>query len=330
MDPDLELDTATMQRALTTALGDAGIEFIDGTGLATALLGDAIATNLFMLGYAFQKGLVPVGLAAIERAIELNGVAVESNRRALGWGRLAAHDGPRVEALVRPLMPPQQEETRQLDALIEHRAAYLADYQNAAYARRYRDFVAQIAAVETARTAGRSELAQAVAKNLFKLMAYKDEYEVARLYTNGAFEEKLRRQFEGELKLEFHLAAPLFARRDPTTGAPRKRAYGPWMLKLLKLLASVRALRGTPLDVFGHTRERRQERQLIARYRDVLHELANVLDRDNHPLAVEIARLPEQMRGFGHIKARNVEKAKAHEAELLAVLRGTERRARAA
>ncbi|HEY2184996.1 MAG TPA: indolepyruvate ferredoxin oxidoreductase family protein [Xanthobacteraceae bacterium] len=330
MDPDLELDTATMQRALTTALGDAGIEFIDGTGLATALLGDAIATNLFMLGYAFQKGLVPVGLAAIERAIELNGVAVESNRRALGWGRLAAHDGPRVETLVRPLMPPQQEVPRQLDALIEHRAAFLANYQNAAYARRYRDFVAQIAIVETARTAGRSDLAQAVAKNLFKLMAYKDEYEVARLYTNGAFEEKLRRQFEGELKLEFHLAAPLFARRDPTTGAPRKRAYGPWMLKLLKLLASVRALRGTPLDVFGHTRERRQERQLIARYRDVLHELANVLDRDNHPLAVEIARLPEQMRGFGHIKARNVEKAKAREAELLAVLRGTGRNARAA
>jgi indolepyruvate ferredoxin oxidoreductase len=320
VDPDIDPDVATMQRALRIAVGD-GLEFVDATRLATALIGDAIATNLFMLGYAFQKGLVPLGLAAIERAVELNGVAVDSNRRAFAWGRVAAHDGRQLEVLVRPLIPAEQEVPRELDALIEHRAAFLADYQNAAYARRYRDMVAQIAASEAARTPGRAGLAEAVASSLFKLMAYKDEYEVARLYTNGAFEAKLRRQFEGELSVEFHLAPPLLARRDPRTGVPRKRVFGGWMFKLFKLLAWLRWVRGTPWDVFGRTAERRQERLLITHYEQVLGEIATALDHDNHALAVEIARLPEQMRGFGHIKARNVEKAQAREGELLARFR---------
>ena len=259
VDPDVDPDVATMQRALRIAVGD-GLEFVDATRLATALIGDAIATNLFMLGYAFQKGLVPLGLAAIERAVELNGVAVDSNRRAFAWGRVAAHDGRQLEVLVRPLIPAEQEVPQELDALVEHRAAFLADYQNAAYAQRYRDIVARIAASEAARTPGRAGLGDAVAHGLFKLMAYKDEYEVARLYTNGAFEEKLRRQFEGELSLEFHLAPPLLARRDPRTGVPRKQIFGAWMFKLFKLLAWLRWVRGTPLDVFGRTAERRQER----------------------------------------------------------------------
>jgi indolepyruvate ferredoxin oxidoreductase len=157
-------------------------------------------------------------------------------------------------------------------------------------------------------------------------MAYKDEYEVARLYTNGAFEAKLRRQFEGELSVEFHLAPPLLARRDPRTGVPRKRVFGGWMFKLFKLLAWLRWVRGTPLDIFGRTAERRQERLLITRYEQVLGEIATALDHDNHALAVEIARL----RGFGHIKARNVEKAKAREVELLARFRESGRAATAA
>jgi indolepyruvate ferredoxin oxidoreductase len=329
VDPDIDPDVATMQRALRIAVGD-GLEFVDATRLATALIGDAIATNLFMLGYAFQKGLVPLGLAAIERAVELNGVAVDSNRRAFAWGRVAAHDGRQLEVLVRPLIPAEQEVPQELDALIGHRAAFLADYQNAAYAQRYRDIVARIAASEAARTPGRAGLGDAVAHGLFKLMAYKDEYEVARLYTNGAFEEKLRRQFEGELSLEFHLAPPLLARRDPRTGVPRKRIFGAWMFKLFKLLAWLRWVRGTPLDVFGRTAERRQERLLITHYEQVLGEIAMGLDYDNHALAVEIARLPEQMRGFGHIKARNVEKAMAGEAGLLARFREGGRAATAA
>jgi indolepyruvate ferredoxin oxidoreductase len=329
MDPEFDLDVPRLQRALRIALGD-GVEFVDATSLAAALIGDVIATNLFMLGYALQKGLVPLGVAAIEHAIELNGVSVESNRRAFGWGRVAAHNRRDLEALARPIMWVQQESPQELDALVEHRTASLTDYQNAAYARRYRDVVGRIAAAEAARTPGRAGLADAVARSLFKLMAYKDEYEVARLYTNGAFEQNLRRQFEGELSLEFHLAPPVLARRDPLTGAPRKHAYGPWVFRLFRLLARLRWVRGTLLDIFGRSAERRHERLLISRYEQVLAELAAALDHDNHALAVEIARVPEQIRGFGYIKARNMEKARAREAELLARFREGSRAASAA
>jgi indolepyruvate ferredoxin oxidoreductase len=335
MDPDVDFGVAAIQRALRTAVGNAGIEFVDGTGLTTALLGDAIGTMLFMLGYAFQKGLVPLSLAAIERAIEINGVAADSNRRAFAWGRFTAHDRSRAEALLHPAIhgkqhEPQDLHPKDLTALVARRAAFLTDYQDAAYARRYRDAVAGIAAAESARAPGRMELAAAVAQNLFKLMAYKDEYEVARLYTDGTFLEKLQQQFEGELRLEFHLAPPVLAPRDPITGLPQKRAYGPWVFKLFKVLARLRRLRGTPFDVFGRTRERRQERAFIAQYEANLREIAAALTLENHTHAVEIAGLPEQMRGFGHIKARNVEKAKAREAQLLALLRDARRPAAAA
>jgi indolepyruvate ferredoxin oxidoreductase len=330
INPDVDLDAAAMARALRTAVGNDGIEFVDGTGLATALIGDSIGTNVFMLGYAFQKGLVPLSLAAIERAIEINGVAADSNRRAFASGRLSAQDRLQVEALVHPPMQVKPPEPQDLSALVERRVAFLTDYQDAAYACQYRDAVAEIAAAEVARAPGRSGLAEAVARNLFKLMAYKDEYEVARLYTDGTFLEKLHRQFEGDLRLEFHLAPPLLARRDPVTGSPQKRAFGPWMFKVFKLLARLRRLRGTPFDLFGRTRERRQERALIAEYETELREITTALNLDNHALAVEIASLPEQIRGFGHIKARNVEKAKSRAAALLALLRGADRAATAA
>ena len=214
--------------------------------------------------------------------------------------------------------------------MVEHRAAILTQYQNATYARRYRDAVAQIAAAERACMEGCTALAEAAARNLFKLMAYKDEYEVARLYTNGAFMEKLRRQFAGKFKLEFHLASPLVASIDPATGAPHKRAFGPWMFSVFKLLARLRFLRGTPFDLFGHSAERRRERQLISEYEDTLQECAELLTSENHATAVEIARLPEQIRGFRHIKARSIEQAKAREAALIAQLRANGRTARAA
>ena len=315
--PDIDFETAKMLHAIKTAAGDGGADSIDATGLAAALMGDSIAANLFMLGYAFQKGLVPLSLAAIARAIELNGVAVDTNKRSFAWGRLAAHDRAQVEALVRgALRDDAAPEPQGLDALVEHRAAFLKNYQNAAYAQRYRDAVRTVRIAEAKLARGFSGLAEAVARNLFTLMAYKDEYEVARLYTDGAFIKKLQRQFDGDFTLEYHLAPPLLARRDPATGEPKKRAFGPWMRHVFKLLARLRPLRGTALDIFGYTQERRMERRLIADYEALLRELSASLSPDNHALAVEIASLPAKIRGFGHIKARNVESAKACEAEL--------------
>ena len=330
LDPDIDLDASAIERALCAAVGEAGVQLVDGTALTAALLGDSIAANLFMLGYAFQKGLVPLSLAAIERAIEINGVAIDSNRHAFAFGRLTAHDRGRAQELAQPVLHVAQQEPQHLDTLVERRAAFLTDYQDARYARRYRDAVAAIAAAEKARTPGRGELARAVARNLFKLMAYKDEYEVARLYTDGTFTAKLRHQFEGRLRVELHLAPPALARRDPVTGFAQKRAYGPWIFTLLKALARLRRLRGTPFDIFGGSRERREERALIAQYETILREIAAALTHENHALAAEIARLPEEMRGFGHIKARNVEKAKAREAILLARFRAGEHASAAA
>jgi indolepyruvate ferredoxin oxidoreductase len=271
-----------------------------------------------VLGYAFQKGLVPLGLAAIERAIELNGAAVDANKRAFTWGRVAAHDLDTVMAVARPLASTENQPSQQtLGELVDRYATELAAYQNARYAHRYRAFVMEIAAAEKARRGGLGGLTEAVARNLFKLMAYKDEYEVARLYTNGAFLEKLGREFEGPFRLEFHLAPPLLAKRDPTTGHLKKVAFGRWMFTTFKLLAALRHLRGTPFDIFGRTEERRTERRLIDDYEALVRNIAGRLTQSNHALAVELARLPEQIRGFGHVKTQNLTRAKKQEADLL-------------
>jgi indolepyruvate ferredoxin oxidoreductase len=330
LNPDIDFETAAMQRALKLAAGDGGTDFIDGTGIATALIGDSIATNLFMLGYAFQRGLIPLGLAAIERAIELNGVAVEANKRTFAWGRLAAHDCAAVEAAARPVMHDEAPAPQTLPELIERRTAFLTQYQDATYAQRYRDFVALIESAEKSRGRGLTGLTEAAARNLFKLMAYKDEYEVARLYTDGAFRQKLEQQFEGDFTLEFHLAPPLFAPRDPTTGELQKRGYGPWVFRAFRLLARLRRLRGTAFDVFGRTAERRMERRLIADYEAVLREIAAALSPANHALALEIARIPEGIRGFGHVKDRKLRAAKTREASLLATFRSPSASATAA
>src|SRR5215469_3366933 len=241
MNTDIDFETPAMVGTLRAAVGER-INFVDGTSLATALMGDAIATNLFMLGYAFQKGLVPVSLAAIERAIELNGVAVEANRRTFGWGRLAAHDPAKATAAARPLLPDETPMRPSLEDVIARRAALLAEYQDGAYARRYLTLVRAVKEAERVRAPGRTELTEAVATNFFKLMAYKDEYEVARLFTDGRFMAKLQRQFTGDFKLQFHLAPPLTA-RDPGTGHLQKRAFGPWMFAVFRLLARLRRLR---------------------------------------------------------------------------------------
>jgi indolepyruvate ferredoxin oxidoreductase len=319
-DPDLQVPTGEMADVIREACGPGAADFIDATALATSLLGDSIATNLFMVGYAWQKGLIPIGAAAISQAIELNGAAVESNKKAFEWGRRAAVDRESVQRAATPpeARPESQRLSRTLEESIARRRAFLVAYQNEAYARRYEAFVAKVRAAEQSRAPGSTELTAAVARYLFKLMAYKDEYEVARLYTDTDFLQRVAAQFEGDYQLNLHLAPPLWAKADPVTGEPRKRTFGPWMLGAMRVLARLKGLRGTALDVFGYNDERRMERQLIGDYERVIDELLESLDAQRIALAAEIASIPELIRGYGPVKARHLKAAKAQEAQLLA------------
>ena len=318
--PDFRIPGRSMLDTVAKNGGDPALmDAIDATRIATALLGDSIATNLFMLGYAWQKGLVPVSHEALEKAIELNGTAVAMNKAAFLWGRRAAHDLARVEMLVAPPPEAVRQISASLDEVIARRVEQLTAYQDAAYAARFTALVDRVRAAEA--KLGREDLTDAVARNYYKLLAYKDEYEVARLYTDGTFLKQIEAQFEGDWKLEFHLAPPSFAEKDPETGHLKKRSFGPWMLKAFGLLARMKRLRGTAFDPFGRTEERRGERQLITDYEAVVDELLARLAPDTHAVCVAIARVPEQIRGYGHIKDANRDKAKAREAELLATLR---------
>ncbi|MFZ1430521.1 MAG: indolepyruvate ferredoxin oxidoreductase family protein [Geminicoccaceae bacterium] len=310
--PDLAFPAERMQQAIVQAAGP--VTFIDAGRLATRLVGDTIGANLFLVGFAWQKGLIPLGRDAIERAIEVNGVQVGFNRQAFLWGRRAAHDLAAVEAVAGIVKQPAP---KTLDGIVDHRTAFLAAYQDEAYASRYREIVARIRTSEAQCTPGRTGLAEAVARNLFKLMAIKDEYEVARLWTDGSFLRQLGAEFERWDSLEVHLAPPLLADRDATTGHLKKRRYGPWMFRAFRMLARLKSLRGTTFDVFGYTAERKQERRLLRDYEAILDEILQRLDQENHALAVELARLPQEIRGFGHVKEANVKRAKAKEAELL-------------
>ena len=321
-DADLVFPADALMRGIERAAGPRRVDRVDATRIATALTGDAIATNLFMLGYAWQKGRIPLSAAAIERAIEINGVAVTANLSAFDWGRRTAADRDAVQRQASPgvdVAPPRGRET--LESIVEWREAFLADYQDAAYAGRYRAFVERVQAAERSRAKGMRGLAQAAARGYFKLLAYKDEYEVARLHAAPEFRRRIEAVFEGDYTLEFHLAPPLFARRDPTTGEPRKARYGSWMMRVFGVLARLKGLRGTVLDPFGYTRERRRERGLIERYERVVSSLIDDLDHANHAIAIEIASLPDRIRGFGHVKARSIEDAGRREAELLARFR---------
>ena len=318
---DMDLGAESMMKNIRDAAGEQATTFIDGTGLATAIMGDSIATNLFMLGYAWQKGLVPLSFEALMRAIELNGMAIETSKRTFAWGRLAAHNIAAVQAAAKPTLRIEKPVARTLPEIVSKRVELLTAYQDAAYGERYRAFVDKVAKAEKAKAPGRSGLAEAVAKSLYKLMAYKDEYEVARLYTDGEFLKKLGTQFEGDYKLAFHLAPPLFAERDPATGQLMKKEFGGWILPVFRLLASLKRLRGTKLDIFGYSEERRMERRLIGEYEATIDSLLATLDQNNHGQAVQIAAIPETMRGFGHVKEKNVTAAKAREASLLAAYR---------
>jgi indolepyruvate ferredoxin oxidoreductase len=318
---DFSLPTERLKRAIVTAAGAGRSNFVDASRLATALLGNSIGANMFMLGYAFQTGAMPLSAEAIERAIEMNGEAVPMNIAAFRYGRRAAIDPAAVEALVAP-RPAEENDSLRLSQTyaetVERRVVFLAAYQSKRYARRYRALVERVQAAEAEKAPGQSGLADAVARYLFKLMAYKDEYEVARLYTDTSFVERVRSTFSGDnLRFEFHLAPPMLAKRDPVTGEPKKMSFGPWMLKAFAVLARFKFLRGTPLDPFGYTAERRTERGLIAEYCQVLDEIIERLTPYNHEIAAALAVLPEKIRGFGHVKARSIAVAKAEEADLL-------------
>jgi indolepyruvate ferredoxin oxidoreductase len=314
--PDWQFPGEGSRGAITQACGADNVDFVDAGKMASALMGDSIATNMFMLGYAFQKGHVPLEEASIMKAIELNGVSIPFNKAAFNWGRTAAHDVASVQKLTVPAKVIEFKRIETLGDIVARRVELLTAYQNAAYAAQYQALVDRVRE-EEAKLGKGTRLAEAVARYFYKLMAYKDEYEVARLYADPAFKEKIAGMFEGDIKLKFHLAPPLMARHDKE-GHLVKKEYGPWMLKAFGVLARFKGLRGTPLDVFGYTAERKMERGLIKQYRQTVEALLPKLTADNLGQAVAIASIPEDIRGFGHVKERHLKAAREKEASLLA------------
>jgi indolepyruvate ferredoxin oxidoreductase len=374
MRPDMQFPAPEIIDAVRTALGGQDPLVVDASQLATALMGDAIAANLFMLGYAWQRGLVPISFDAIMRAVELNGAAIEMNKTAFAWGRLATIDLDAVidaagivrnaptaaEATPRTLTPlaPTVSEgresglnphsadlrdtdelrhvpensalqkdwfmplddarlSRSLDEIVGRRIGFLYEYQDGVYAKRYDDLVARVRKAEQAQAPGSTDFSEAVARYAFKLMAYKDEYEVARLYTSGEFQRRIEQQFDGDYTIHFHLAPPLLAKKN-AQGRLLKKEYGPWVFTAFKLLSKLRFLRGSAFDPFGRTEERRMERRLIEEYFATIDGLLLRLSPTNLALAAEIASIPEQIRGYGHVKEAHLHKAKAREQALMA------------
>jgi len=321
--PDMEFPGPALRQSVTNAAGADNTRFIDATALAQALLGDTIATNLFMVGFAWQQGLVPLSEASIGRAIELNGVAVDFNRRAFQWGRRAAHDADAVGEIagVATVTPAPAATTAPaaapaLDALVKPRIDALTRYQDAAYAGRYALLVDRARMAEE--ELGMDGLARAVAEGYFKLLAYKDEYEVARLYSDSAFAQSLRETFAGDYRLSFHLAPPFLAHATRPGDEPRTREFGGWVLPLFRVLARLKRLRGTPFDPFRFSADRRLERRLIRDYEATVRRILEGLTAANHATACEIAALPAAIRGFGPVKARAAAAAEARARELMA------------
>ena len=321
--PDWQYPGESGERDLRNACGAENVHMLDAGTIATALMGDSIATNMFMLGYAWQKGWVPLSEEAIMKAIELNGVSIEFNKGAYNWGRMAAHDLAAVEKLARANSTVAQviefKRAPSLDDVIAKRVALLTAYQDAGYAAQYKELVEQVRAAEAklGDAARGTKLTEAVARYYYKLMAYKDEYEVARLHSDPAFKAKIEGMFEGDYKVKFHLAPPLLARRD-AKGHLVKQEFGPWMMRAFGLLAKFKFLRGGALDIFGYTAERKTERALIGEYRKTIAALLPKLTADNLSRLTAIASIPEDIRGYGHVKERHLKAAKQKEARLLA------------
>ena len=316
--PDMPFSAAGYTDIIRARIGTERTRFINATYLATQLMGDSISSNIFMMGYAFQEGFIPLSLGSIQKAIDLNGVSVESNQRAFSWGRAAAADTGYVAGVAGGTGELMGNVAFDLDGFITAKSVDLAAYQNQAYGDRYRRRIAEVHAAEQAVGRGARVLEEAVARGLYKLMAYKDEYEVARLHSTPAFKKKLAAQFEGNYRIAFNLAPPLFARTDPVTGNPRKSEFsGRWMVPALALLSRLKFLRGSAFDIFGYHRDRREERKLLADYESLISVLLEELRADNLQIAAEIAALVMAVRGFGHVKQRALDEV---EVKILAAL----------
>ena len=312
--PQWQFPGAACESAIVAAVGADLVGTFDAERVATQMLGDSIYTNPLMLGFSWQKGRVPLSHAALMRAIELNAVQVPNNKAAFEWGRRCAHDLPAVQALLAPAQVIEFVRKPTLDSTLKRRTEFLTQYQNAAYADTYQSFVAKVKEAEA--PLGSTRLTEAVARYLFKLMAYKDEYEVARLHTDTAFTDKIAAMFEGDYKVVHHLAPPLLAKRNDK-GELVKKPFGPWVRKAFGVLANLKGLRGTALDPFGYSEERKTERALIGEYRASIEELLGGLQAASLPLAVEIASIPEDIRGYGHVKDRHLSAARAKWAGLM-------------
>ena len=296
-------DSAFLTRTLQDAAGTDRVHILNATRAARDTMGDSIGSNILMLGYAWQLGRVPVGKDAVMRAIELNGIAIEANKRLFDWGCLLAADPEFVTSVSTQGV---RKEDESLDGLLARRTAFLTDYQDAAYASRYEQSIRRLQMA--AQQAGITEDALAItaAKGLFKLMAYKDEYEVARLFTDGAFQARLKDTFEGDFRVTYHMAPPLLSRPRPGRSEPEKQTFGPWMATALKVLARFKSVRGTRLDPFGWTEERKTERALIDRYEDLIGEIAASVKPANAAEALTLLSLPEDIKGFGPVKERTL------------------------
>jgi indolepyruvate ferredoxin oxidoreductase len=318
---DFNFQSRKVNHVLETALRKDSA-FLDFTRPAETLLGDAIATNMMMMGYAYQRGFLPLSAEAIEQAIEVNGVGIKMNTQAFRLGRLAAADPKRIDAMMKDHNEATSSKTldaMSLDEIIAHHAAHLAAYQNDKLAERYRALVKQVRDAALDHGLG-DALPRAVAINYAKLLAYKDEYEVARLYTDGHFEQQLRDQFDGDFKITFNLAPPILGGAKDALGRPKKRAFGAWMMPAFRMLAKMRWVRGTPLDIFGYSADRRLERDLIAGYEKDVATVLSLLSAANHDAALELLSLPDRIRGYGPVKEKAVNDAKARYAQLAADL----------
>ncbi|MFT4853646.1 MAG: indolepyruvate ferredoxin oxidoreductase [Candidatus Azotimanducaceae bacterium] len=310
--PDSVFPAQSMRSLVEESVGLKRAHFINATGAAEQLLGSTIAANILLAGYAWQLGLIPISSEAIAKAIELNGASVSENLTAFNLGRRLA-----VNPSFSAVKAEQVTRLDTLDAVLADRRAVLKSYQNDALADRYEALVRECQASMLEKDINNETLLIKLAQNYFKLLAYKDEYEVARLYTDGTFKALLDEQFEGNYSLKFHLAPPLIAPRDKHTGLPRKMTFGGWMLPMFKLLAPLRFLRGTAFDPFGYTLDRRLERQQIKEYEALVKQCVMKLEQDNIATVLGLIALPEHIRGFGHVKEQSIQRARGMRDTLL-------------
>ena len=309
-----------LENSISERIGDSRTHVVDASILALKLLGNTIGANVFLIGFALQKGCIPLSLDAIEQAIKLNGVSVDFNLRALKLGRLTAISPERVNALLPRDNRANVVQFKSLDELVAHRAGALVDYQDETYAQRYTQLVEKAHRAEKSLGVNSEKFAKAVAQGAYKVMAYKDEYEVARMFIDDEFQRSLAATFEGDYKLRFNLAPPLLARRDPATGEMRKSEYGQWIFRAFRVVAKFKGLRGTAWDIFGYTTERKHERALRDEYLFGIERIIDSLTQDTLPTAVAIAELPEQIKGYGHVKQKSMAKIEALRGKLFAVI----------